>query len=232
MNSNLNHMCIDHELSPWLRWMQLQVEQGRRPLMDPPFPMTTEMGATAWQQRWREIAVKTARVLSLCPPMTLPTGTSYSTERQQRQWQSHRDFIEALPEGVLWETGCNRLWRHMKTLYRNGSNINCIHSMTRHGIWECLNCPCMKPSPAEHMVCWISMQCVYVTASACQLNSCIVATVWDPCIAWSMIVCVVRVILVWRGCAMLSHIPMAVLCMQLLHVLHVHSLRLTPQYPL
>ena len=29
---------------------------------------------------------------------------------------------------------------------------------------------------------------------------------------------------------MLRHILMAVMCMQLLHILHMHSLKLTPQY--
>ena len=50
---------------------------------------------------------------------------------------------------------------------------------------------------------------------------------------WLSTPCVVHVCtFVWysvaQGCAMLSHILMSVVCMQLLHVEHMHSLRLTP----
>jgi len=36
--------------------------------------MTRVMGATAWQQKWREIAAMTAGVLFPCPPMTSAMG--------------------------------------------------------------------------------------------------------------------------------------------------------------
>jgi len=44
------------------RWLQFQVKMR----METTLPMTM---ATAWQWRMREIVVKMARVISLCPPM-------------------------------------------------------------------------------------------------------------------------------------------------------------------
>ena len=52
----------------------------------------------------------------------------------QWQWEAYRDFIEALIEVVLWETGYSR----------NRSSIRYRHS--RHDIWGCLSCPCIQPS--------------------------------------------------------------------------------------
>ena len=59
--------------------------------------------------------------------------------------------------------------------------------------------------PAEHMVCYTSSCVVYA------------------CVHF-------RSYSVAPGCAMFSHILTIVMYMQLLHVLHVHLLRITPQY--
>ena len=101
---------------------------------------TSAIGATAWQQRRQEIVVKMARVHSLCP-LWLQQMSTTTTRGQQRLY-------------------CER-WAAIETVY---SILN-IYSM--HDTWESLSFPFTTAiSPVEHMVCWISVQCVYVTNDA------------------------------------------------------------------
>lgn len=68
-----------------------------------------------------------------------------------------RNFSEAMLEGELQETGCNR----------NGCNATetCIFSSYSQGIhmplWDIVRA-FSHPSPAECTVCWISFQCMYI----------------------------------------------------------------------
>ena len=86
---------------------------------------------------WRECFISDHQCLQ-------QTGLATYSEPQQRQLEAHKDFIEVLAEGVLWEMGCNR----------HGSNI-----YSRHDIWEGLSCPCIWYS---HLCCWAYVVlCVY-----------------------------------------------------------------------
>ena len=159
------HVSIVNNL-PWLRWLQLQVEQGWRPLMYLPLAMTTAMVATTWQQTRRECF--------LFDHQWLQQMSTTTTRGQQRLY-------------------CER-WAAIETVY---SILN-IYSM--HDTWESLSFPFTTAiSPVEHMVCWISVQCVYVTNDVCICFSlstqflCCSYPVWDPCIICSLCV-------VWCAC--------------------------------
>jgi len=153
------------------RWLQLQLNK------DEDHSWTNLFH---WKQWWRLLhdnndskkSVKNAGESASCVstndfwwgPASYVYQTSTMTMRGTQR------LIGASTEGVSWETDCNI----------NRSNVNDIYS--RHYIWEYLSCP------AEHMVCWISVQCVYVTNDVCISFSlstqflCCSYSVWNPCI--------------------------------------------------
>ena len=91
---------------------------------------------------------------------------------------------------------CNYLFIQLKVKL-----FNCVwiiriiqYIYSRHDTWECLSCPCIQPSLLLSTWCAGSVcsvctwQTMCMSASACQLSSCVVATVWDSCIARSLCV--------------------------------------------
>lgn len=82
-------------------------------------------------------------------------------------------------------------------------------------------CSCHLHILAEHMVYWTSVQHGYMQAM-CDM----------PAIAWLTLPCNAYVVLLYIqysvDLSLLSHNLMTVMCMQLLPVLHAHSLRLIP----
>ena len=152
------------------QWLQPQVEQRWRALMDLPLSLKTVMGATAWNNDGKKLQWRWwARVLLVCPLMTLQQwGLATYTERQQQQWEATGTLLK------LWQWEYRERW-----LSRNGSNTSDWY--TRRYIWECPSCPCIQPSLLLSTWCAGSVCSVYmwqmmcVSASACQLSSCVVA---------------------------------------------------------
>jgi len=131
---------------------------------------------------------KTTRVLSVFHLWPQQWGVAMYTKRQQ--WQ-----------GEIPETSMKLCQREETDGNATGTCVN-IYIYSRHDIWECfqpstytehmvcwISVQCVHHMvcwiSVHHMVCWISVQCVYMipvmhmSASARQLSSCVVATVLD-----------------------------------------------------